>query len=243
MDRRALPGLFGGLAGCAFGIVGAVVGSPFAVVLGAACSLTAAASSLALVATARRAERLLAHVEARSAGGDTLGDADAGAVLPPPTLVDPETGLPDGRFFDVAVAARIAAARRHLWPVTIVLLDVTPHEGQSLRHAVSGFCALVRQTLREADAVCRTGPSTFAVLLEDTNEAGGVWAAERVQAALARDEIGVAQLVAGVATYPTHGLDATIVHQRAKSALARAAAADAGHGLGAVEVAVADPAA
>jgi diguanylate cyclase (GGDEF)-like protein len=241
MDRRALPGLFGGLAGCAFGVCGAVVGSPLLTVVSAACALMAGASSLALLERARQAERRAAIAVDELA---TLHEIEATGPLQQHqrTVLDPDTGLPDGRFFEVALETRISAARRHLWPVTVVLLEFTPHPHHRLTDALAAFTGLVRQTLREADVACRIAPRTFALLLEDTNEAGGVWAAERLQVALAKDAIGAEGLAAGVASYPTHGLHAADVLTRSRSALMRAVAVDSGHGLGSVEVATGDTA-
>ena len=56
------------------------------------------------------------------------------------------------------------------------------------------------------------------------------------------DESYVRRLAAGVASYPTHGLQADEVLARAQAALTRACAAEAGRGLGQVEVAQPDPA-
>jgi GGDEF domain-containing protein len=240
MDRRALPGLFGGLAGCTFGVCGAIVGSPVLTVVSAACALVAGASSLALLERARQAERRAAIAIDELA---TLHEIEATGPLHQHqrTVLDPDTGLPDGRFFEVALESRISAARRHLWPVTVVLLEFTPHPHHRLTDALAAFTVLVRQTLREADVACRIAPRTFALLLEDTTEAGGVWAAARLQVALAKDAIGAEGLAAGVASYPTHGLQATEVLARSRSALMRAVAVDSGHGLGSVEVATGDP--
>ncbi|HEX7167381.1 MAG TPA: diguanylate cyclase [Acidimicrobiales bacterium] len=237
MDRRALPGLFGGLAGCAFGVTGAVTGSTIVTVVAATCALVAGASSLTLLERTRRAERRAAIAVAEV---HTLRELEAAAHRAPQSLVDKETGLSDGRFFELALETRIAAARRHLWPVAVVLLEVTPHPEHRLAESLVAFTALVRQTLREADVVCRTGPRTFALILEDTNEAGGVWAAERLQVAISKDEIGAKHLVAGVAAYPAHGLQSDEVLDRARHALSRAAASDPGRGLGSVEVATVD---
>lgn len=237
MDRRALPGLLGGLAGCTFGVVGAMAGSPVLTVVAAVCALVAGTSSLTLLERMREAEMRAAVATAEV---NTLRDMEAIAHRAPQALVDPETGLPDGRFFELALDTRIAAARRHLWPVTVVLLEMTPQPTHRLPEAIRAFTGLVQRTLREADVVCRTGVRTFALILEDTNEAGGVWAAERLQVATAKDEIGAKQVVAGVASYPSHGLVADAVLDRARHALARAAAADPGHGLGSVEVATPD---
>jgi diguanylate cyclase (GGDEF)-like protein len=237
MDRRALPGLFGGLAGCAFGVTGAVLGSPVLTVVSAACALVAGASSLALFERARLAERRAAIAVAELA---TLREIEQVGPLQERTVLDPDTGLPDVRFFEVALDSRINAARRHLWPVTVVLLEFTPHAHHRLTEAIGSFTTLLSTTLREADVACRIAPRTFALLLEDTNEAGGVWAAERIQVALAKDAVGAQGLAAGVASYPTHGLLAGEVLARARGALNRAVAVDSGHGLGSVEVAGVD---
>lgn len=237
MDRRALPGLFGGLAGCAFGVTGAVVGSPVLTVVAAACALVAGASSLALLERARLAERRAAIAVGELA---TLRELELATPTQQRTVLDPETGLPDMRFFEIAFESRISAARRHLWPITVVLLEFTPHPEHRLGDAIGSFTVLLRSTLREADVACRISPRTFALLLEDTNEAGGVWAAERLQVALSRDEIGARGLAAGVASYPTHGLEAGEVLARARAALNRAVSSDVGNGLGSVEVAGVD---
>lgn len=237
MDRRALPGLFGGLAGCAFAVAGAVLASPVLTVVAAACALVAGASSLALLERARLAEKRAAIAIAELA---TLRELEMTGPMPPRTVLDPDTGLPDMRFFEVAFETRIAAARRHLWPITVVLLEFTPHPEHRLSDAIGSFTVLLRTTLREADVACRIAPRTFALLLEDTNEAGGVWAAERLQVALARDEVGAQGLAAGVASYPTHGLQAAEVLARSRAALNRAVSVDSGHGLGSVEVAAID---
>ncbi len=234
MDRRALPGLFGGLAGCVFGVGGALLGSPILTVIAAACALLAGASSLALLERARLAEHRAAIAVSELA---TLRELEASGPLQDRTVLDPETGLPDVRFFEVALETRIAAARRHLWPITIVLLEFTPHPNQRLSDAIGSFTTLLRSTLREADVACRIAPRTFALLLEDTSEAGGVWAAERLQVALTKDEIGAQSLAAGVASYPSHGLHASEVLARGRGALNRAVSAEAGYGMGSVEVA------
>lgn len=234
MDRRALPGLFGGLAGCAFGVAGAVLGSPILTVVAAACALLAGASSLALLDRARLAERRAAIAVDELA---TLREIEQVGPQNERTVLDRETGLPDSRFFEVALESRISAARRHLWPITVVLLEFTPHSRHRLSEAIGPFTTTVRSTLRESDVACRIGPRTFAVLLEDTNEAGGAWVAERLQVAMAKDAVGGQGLSAGVASYPTHGLTTPEVLARARGALNRAVSADFGHGLGAVEVA------
>jgi diguanylate cyclase (GGDEF)-like protein len=95
---------------------------------------------------------------------------------------------------------------------------------------------VLSSTLREADTACRLEGDRFALILEDTPEGGGVWAAERIRAGFARDGGPVQLLSAGVAAYPSHALDADDLLERAQRALGRARAS----GRGQVEIAVAD---
>ena len=64
--------------------------------------------------------------------------------------------------------------------------------------------------------------------------------AERLQIGLARDPGHITRLSAGVASYPTHAMQADEILRQAHAALARACAAEPDHGLGPVEVAKAE---
>ena len=240
LDRRALLGLFSGLAGLTCGVAAAVLDRPALGVAAAGACLVTTTAALLLLRRLQLAER---RVQGTAAVVKLL-DLPAPAREEAASLVDPETSLPDDRFFDLAVEGRVAAARRHLWPVTVVLLEIgVAADARGARpeaDAAVAFADLMRQTLRESDIACRVGPKTFGLVLEDTAEEGGVWTAERLQIALAQDVSKVRQLAAGVATYPTHGLVADDVMARAQAALTRACAAEAGRGLGQVEVAQAD---
>lgn len=234
MDRRALPGLVAGLAGLAFGVSAAVLSSPGLAVVAAACALAAGGASLVMLERVHRAER-----EADAARHQELPAEPEDLALP---LLDHETGLPDRHYFELALDGRVAAARRHLWPVTVVLLDVglqpdAEDQTEARAQAFASFANLLRQTLREADIACRLSSTTMGLILEDTAEEGGVWTAQRLQIALSKDITRVRRLAAGVASYPSHGLRPNEVLLRAESALNRACAAEAGHGLGEVEVA------
>lgn len=163
---------------------------------------------------------------------------------PDASVIDPVTDLPDSRYFEVAFEGRVAAARRHLWPVSVVLLQLgfdTTNDSETARNqSLKNFGDLMRQTLREADIACRLSDDTFGLILEDTSEEGGVWTAERLQIALSHDATVIRRLVAGIAAYPSHGLFPKDVMQRAQTALSRASAVPPGHGLGQVEVAHVD---
>jgi diguanylate cyclase (GGDEF)-like protein len=219
-------------------VAAAVTNIPGLAVVAAACALVAGGACVVLLRRLQDSERELAGANALM----KLVDLPAPAREEARSLVDGETTLPDRHFFDLAVDGRVAAARRHLWPVAVVLLEIGLEDADARhrRDAVVSFTALMRRTLREADVACRLGPTTFGLVLEDTSEEGGVWTAERLQIALARDPARIKTLAAGVASYPTHGLRADEVLARAREALQRACMTDPGRGLGQVEVAQAD---
>src|SRR2546423_1409412 len=102
-----LPGLVLGLLGLAFGVGAAVLSSPVLGVAAGACALGAAGTALAAMRRVQEAEReatsaidavTLRHLELFTAAGNR-------------SVVDVETGLPDQRFFELALDGRVAA-----WP-------------------------------------------------------------------------------------------------------------------------------
>jgi len=139
------------------------------------------------------------------------------------TLTDAATGLFSEEYFKVAVDARIAAARRHLRPVGVVILEVI----EGLRsdapiEASPGMVAeVVNATLREADTASRVQGGRFALVLEDTSENGAIWTVERIRRALS-DQAHNLTLRAGIACYPAHAFGAAELLRRAHDALAAA---------------------
>lgn len=240
MDRRALPILVTGLCGLTLGALAAILDSPLLAVAAGGSALACSAAGLFVLRSLGRAEEsrpsALAAIDSYVPPPGSLSLAELEIAR---SVVDPATGLPDARYFDLVVDSRVAAARRHLWPVTIVLIQLGI-EGSERHSLLPMFASLVRQTLREADIACRLGESSFGLVLENTAEEGGVWTAERLQIALAKQASPVRRLAAGVSSYPTHGLTADEVLDRARAALTRACAADVSHGLGQVEVAPSD---
>ena len=236
MDRRRLPGLAIGVIGLGIGLAAAARSSGPLAVVAAVFALAAGACSIL-------ADRRQAADAARPAppGPPDLADVVEPATISPGPILDAVTGLPDNRYFAVALEQRVAAARRHLWPTTVLLLELGLADGQDAGDAgVIEFAGLLRQTLRQSDVACRLDDTTFGVILEDTAETGGVWSAERLQLVLTKRVPNVRRMAAGVASYPTHGLNAEVILGRAREALHRAHETGAVHGLGQVEVAVAD---
>lgn len=167
-----------------------------------------------------RIEELEAAAVARQAPRPASEHADddetsAGAAVD--EIADPETGLPGERFFDVTLTSRVAAAKRHLRPVAVVLLEVADTAGAPVD--ATPVAAELTATLREADIACRLpGEACFGMLLEDTSENGAVWTVERFRRATSVRS-GTRILRAGIACYPAHAFDADELLARASEAL------------------------
>jgi GGDEF domain-containing protein len=175
--------------------------------------------------------RLTAEESVRSLG-QQLAAAQLAAATPPPAaparpasdgLTDATTGLFSEDYFRVAIDARIAAARRHLRPVAVVLLEVIEGLRSSAPQAAQPILVAetINKTLREADTACRLIDGRFALVLEDTSENGAIWTVERIRRNMAEHQQGLT-LRAGVACYPAHAFGSTELLQRASEALVAA---------------------
>jgi diguanylate cyclase (GGDEF)-like protein len=235
-----LPGAAVGLTGLVIGTASVIVDLPLLGFVAGVCALSA--GLVAVMQTLRVHE---AEMEAATAvDAVTLRHLELFTSARERSLVDEATGLPDHRFFELALEGRVASARRHLWPLTLVLVELEietlPGDEHAAAEALASFSVLLRRTLREADIACRLTGTRFAMILEDTAEEGAVWTAERLQIGLARNTGHISRLSAGVASYPTHALQAHEMLAQAESALTRACSAEPDHGLGPVEVAHVD---
>jgi two-component system cell cycle response regulator len=238
-DPRLLVAVSSGLTALAAGAVGVATSTPVLAVVAGAAGAVAAVAGVALAAEARRngdqlgqaeheirtMRRELASINAvlQEESSRRIAESELG---PPNDVVrernehafDHATGLYDERYFAVLVQQHVAAARRSLRPVSVVIFEIDSMgeaDGDTRQQALGVVGDVVRRTLRESDAACRLGDLMVGAILEDTPEAGAVWAAERVRGTLLASPIGDAlTLSAGVACYPTHALGAAeLVHQ------------------------------
>ena len=203
-----------------------------AAVFGAAISARTHREAHAAVTVAEERDRYRRELDSLTAifGGDSTSDQSL-ALAPSmdmETAMDSASGLLDQQFFRVLVQQRVAAARRHLQPIAIVIFDVDGLDGDdapACDRALGALGNTMIKTLRESDAACRIGNTMAAAILEDTAEAGAVWAAERIRGTLHHESgIDVITVSAGIACYPTHALGATELIDRAESALETACA-------------------
>jgi GGDEF domain-containing protein len=250
-QRILLAGAFG-LVAVASGVFGWAADVPFLGAVGGIAGLAAAilaARCAAERAAARRdvdgsrdqmhelegalAEQVRARMVAEDAVrslGQELAAAQAAATRPTVlpaggsrAITDPVTGLFSEDYFRVAIDARIAAARRHLRPVAVVLLEVieglrtaTPQSAQPVLVSRS-----ISEALRDADTACRLLDGRFALVLEDTAENGAIWAVERIRRSIAEVQPGLT-LRAGIACYPAHAFATSDLLGRATEALVAA---------------------
>lgn len=141
---------------------------------------------------------------------------------------DPVTGLVAEPYFHLTLDQRMASARRHLQPLSLVVFELDGFERvrPELRdQALRLFGGILRRTLRESDTACRYGELAVAALLEDTPESGAAIAAERIRRTVSASPVTrYLHLSTGIACYPTHALEAPDLLQRSVQALAAARA-------------------
>ena len=134
-------------------------------------------------------------------------------------IKDSQTGLFTETYFRAAVEARVAAARRHLRPVSVVLLEANVGPpGNRTPADPSLISSYLLSTLRESDTACRTSKGLYALVLEDTPENGAVWTVERIRRKISEDDHKFT-IWAGVASYPAHAFEVRDLVGKASEAL------------------------
>ena len=138
-------------------------------------------------------------------------------------MTDPESGLTLEGWLTTAVETRIAAGRRRLTPVAIVMFEVLEYVQIDDPRAIDArtVADLLTATVREADGAFRLDDGGFAVLLDDTDDMGALLVTKRFGDAVEAMAPG-AVVRAGVACYPAHGMTGREVLDRADEALDQA---------------------
>ena len=125
---------------------------------------------------------------------------------------DDLTGLFNRRHFQERLATDLARAAREGSPVGLVLVDLDNFKRVNDEHGhpvgddvLVAFAAVVDESVRAGDVVCRTGGEEFAVILPNADEPEAARCAERLVRAVRDASFGVAgrmTISAGVATAP-----------------------------------------
>lgn len=154
------------------------------------------------------------------------------AQLREQAIRDPLTGLHNRRFLSESLDREIARAEREARPIAFALMDIDhfKHVNDTYGHGAGdgvlmALAALLRDTTRRSDIVCRYGGEEFIVLMPGMAAEAAVKRAdewrERFAATIVRiDEIEIrATLSVGLAHFPAHGRDGPEVLRAADEAL------------------------
>jgi diguanylate cyclase (GGDEF)-like protein/putative nucleotidyltransferase with HDIG domain len=144
-------------------------------------------------------------------------------------LRDPLTGVYNRRFFFEALDKEVARRERYGSPVSLVIFDIDDFKSinDTFGHAV-GDDALRKVTqiasdlIRPIDSFARLGGEEFGLLLPETQQLDALLVADRLRAAIARQEVipdRRVTLSGGVASCPQDALTAEDLEQRADAAL------------------------
>jgi GGDEF domain-containing protein len=124
---------------------------------------------------------------------------------------DPISGLIDSEIFGIFLQNRCANAKRTLKPLSLILMRVTSAQKlneQDTAYQLSILGEVLSSTLRDSDIAFKRGHCDVALILEDTSEAGALWACERINSILLNSNLkDVIIISAGVGNYPSHSLD------------------------------------
>ncbi len=255
MNIRVLAFLGAAVASLTLGVVGLILSMPvlglaaggFGLALGSLAASLSIRDSYTQEQLARADEEqqglrrdidslagLLAEEHEQEAKGQSIFSP---VIAPEDLAYDKASGLLEERFFAVMVQQRVSAARRQLQPVSVVLFELDGYavaDEEERNQALGLLGAAMRYALRESDTACVVGKHMAGAVLEDTTEAGAVWATERVRTQLMSNLHGYPLTVsAGVACYPTHALTPNELIDSAAKALNLARS----HGKDQVEIA------
>ena len=224
---RAALGL--GLLGFLSGVAAFVLNIGLLAIVGGFCALVAAVAAftlnqeIELVSSetnrlnglVHQLETALSNERERSAAAaETATEPDASP------LIDPETGLLVETYFVHNLDTRIAAARRNLRPVSVVLMEVVTgaERGSAEPTDKVSVAAAIKKILRESDTQCLLDDGQYAFVLEDTPEQGAVWAVERIRREITANN-PTRTIWAGIACYPAHAFTSDEIRSQASAAL------------------------
>ncbi|MEP7224900.1 MAG: GAF domain-containing protein [Actinomycetota bacterium] len=162
-----------------------------------------------------------------------LDNAQVRARLEHLAHTDSLTGLYNHRYFHERLRAELNRAGRAHDTVALLMIDIDDFkrvndvcghgEGDEVLQALAD---VLRNTVREADTVCRVGGEEFAVILPSCTSADALGLAERLKDALltSADGVGGITLSVGVAFGPEHAMNARELVACAEAAMMTAKA-------------------
>lgn len=149
------------------------------------------------------------------------------------SMTDGLTGLYNRRYLMSQLEKELHRAERHERRFCVLMIDVDrfkeyndTHGHQAGDDVLMGMGLVIGDATREPDVPARYGGEEFIVLLPDCALGGGLEAAERIRARLAREVFEGDRVTCsiGAAEYPTHGETAAPLIAAADAALYEAKA-------------------
>jgi len=153
------------------------------------------------------------------------------AELEHKALYDSLTDLPNRNLFTDRLKLALAVARREIRPLAIILLDIArlKEVNDILGHHNGDIVLLevarrITMALRETDTVARLSGDEFAILLPGADQESATLAIEKIQKAMEPPALidgGPLDIEVnmGVAAYPQHGEDPSLLLSRADVAM------------------------
>jgi diguanylate cyclase (GGDEF)-like protein len=148
------------------------------------------------------------------------------------SVTDSLTGLKNHGFFFDRLAEELERASRYSRPLAVIIADIDDFKqvNDAFGHAAGDAVLrslgdVFRTQLREVDLACRIGGEEFGFLLPETDEEGGMRAAERIRSAVetfAIPEVGRVTVSLGVAVFPEHATERDELLESADTALYQA---------------------
>jgi diguanylate cyclase (GGDEF)-like protein len=148
---------------------------------------------------------------------------------------DPLTGLYNRRYLDDALERELQRARRMVYPVSVLLIDIDHFKQLNDRHGhqagdavLTALANELNRSVRADDLACRWGGEEFVLVLPTMSIEAAVERADALRVALASDGVRyrdtnlTATVSVGVASFPSHGAHASDLLGAADNALYRA---------------------
>ncbi|MBE0432726.1 sensor domain-containing diguanylate cyclase [candidate division WOR-3 bacterium] len=152
------------------------------------------------------------------------------------TLTDPQTGMPNRRFFDIMLDIEYRRARGYSRQLSLAMVGLDQFPGAARKQGkktgdelLVHVAITLKRNFRDTDFVARCDRNTFAVILPEAKKEAAVSAAERVRKAVERAPLVTkgggrrkATVSLGVVTYPGSAENLDTLLEQAGKALARA---------------------
>ena len=139
-------------------------------------------AAYALAAGAFGAEHAGAVRELLRDAGVALSNARRFAEVETRVNVDPATGVPNRRGYELELGREVARAERSGRPLSVVVVEVEGREPTPVNtRALAEVARLVTRVTRRSDIACRRGERELAILLPGTEESGATVLTRRLR--------------------------------------------------------------